>query len=296
MKTWFSWLVLACLVWAIPPALRAQDTQSQGGGAANVAPPQGQTQMSAAAPAPQANAAAPAPQANAVAPAPGVTPTPVGTPEGGKRVEATVEQLEQLINAPPEARLGREIDEPAKPFSLFKDQKRIDQLLGENPRYVYIPMGTDPMILPWVRNRVMAAELVQEALELKSSGKYQEALSKVDLVLDRFGDTDSVEKARQLKMQLEAIVHNESGGEGPKVTPGPTPRTLPVWIPENTRGIVFDVHDPKNSSVLIGEYILHAGESIPSYPGIKVVEIQRSMVTLNYQGEVFQLPVEGTGP
>lgn len=268
MKTWLSWLALASLLWAIPPALLAQDSTTTD--------------------------EQPATEEEVVEATPTALPTPVPT-QGGERIEATVEQLEQLINAPEEARLGREVDESDQPFTLFGDRKRIEELLGDNPRYVYVPSGTDPMIVPWVRNRVMAAELLSEAREFFMAGRLQDALDKLNMILERFGDSDSVEKTRELKMTIEKRIAegNATKPDPNLIPPGPTPRDLPVWISENTRGIVFDVDDAKKSSVLIGEYILHPGESIPSYPGIKVVAIDRSRVTLDYQGQVFQLQVEG---
>jgi len=293
MKSCLSWLVLASLPWTVTLAAVAQEPApvKPAEQAQAAPPPQAPAQAPEAAPA-QAPAPAPA-QAQPVQAPIEVLPSPAPTPQP-QRIEATVEQLEELINAPEEAQLGREVDENLnQPFALFNDKKRIEDLLGDNPSYVYIPSGTDPMIVPWIRNRVMAAELVSEAAELKSTGKYQDALDKVNLVLERFGDSDSVDKARKLKQELEMLA--SSPGETPRlpVPTDPTPPTLPIWIPENTRGVVYDVNDPANSSVLIGEYILRAGETIPSYPGIKVVAIGRSEVTLDYQGQVFRLPVEG---
>ncbi len=249
-----------------------------------------------AAPAPAEAPPAPA-EPTPMAPAEAQPPAPAAlTTTAPERVEYTAEQLEQMINAPPAARLGRELDEPDKPFALFSDKKRIAELLGEEPGYVYQPMGTDPMIVPWVRNRVMAAELVQEARELVGNGKYDEALAKVDLVLERFGDTDSVEKARELKMQIDKLKQSAVPPPEPGALQPPPDKTvvsLPVWITENTKGVIFDVKDPKNSTVLIGEYILHVGDMIPSFPGIKIAAIDKSSVTMDYQGQSFRLRVEG---
>jgi len=57
--------------------------------------------------------------------------------------------------------------------------------------------------------------------------------------------------------------------------------------------VVFDVGNPDSSSVLLGDFILNLGDPIPSYPGIKVAKIEKSMVTYDYQGEMFQVMVEG---
>ncbi len=251
--------------------------------------------------------APPPPPASSTDPAPAAAPAgqPIEIslqgepPAEGERIEATVEELERLINAPAEARLGREVDEPDQPFALFQDKDRVDELLGKDPRYVYIPAGSDPMIVPWVRNRVMAEELVAEAKELMAGGKYDEALGKVKTVLERFSDaeTEAVGEARRMRERLDTLIaeRNEVAEVGEislEVPAGPQP-VLPAWIPENTKGIIFDVKDPDQSTVLIGEYILKVGDSIPSYPGITVYEIKKGMVTLDYQGTKFRLLVEG---
>jgi len=228
-------------------------------------------------------------QSALAAPALPAQPTPV--PE---RVEATVEQLEQLINAPREARLGREVDEPVQAPSLFGDPVTVQRLLGEDPRYVYIPAGEDPMIVPWVRDRVKAAELLTEAQQLYAEGKLQDALVKAKIILEQFPRTDSVGKALDLKNRIEAELRRARPvPSDEKQIPVQEQRILPPWIHENTRGVVFDVGNPDSSSVLLGDFILNLGDPIPSYPGIKVAKIEKSMVTYDYQGEMFQVMVEG---
>lgn len=213
-----------------------------------------------------------------------------------ERIEATIEQLEQLINAPREARLGREVDEPAQAPTLFGDSATIQRLLGEDPRYVYIPAGEDPMIVPWVRDRVKAAELLAEAQQLVAEGKLQDALIKTKIILDQFSRTDSVGKALELKNRIEAELRRALAQQRPgdiKQLPVQEQRILPPWIQGHTRGVVFDIANPDASSVLLGDFILNLGDPVPSYPGIKIAKIENNIVTYDYQGELFQVMVEG---
>lgn len=228
-------------------------------------------------------------QAPPTVPAAPALPTPI--PE---RIEATIEQLEQLINAPREAQLGREVDEPAQPLSLFGDPVTIQRLLGEDPRYVYIPAGDDPMIVPWVRDRVKAAELLVEAQKLYTEGKLQEALAKARIILDQFPRTDSVGKALELKNRIEAELRRARPRQDETLPiPVQEQRILPPWIQENTRGLVFDEDNPEGSLVLLGDFNLKVGDPVPSYPGIKIAKIEKGIVTFDYQGELFQVMVEG---
>ena len=210
-----------------------------------------------------------------------------------ERVEATVEEIERYINAPAPARLGREVDEKDKPVALFGDPDSVRRLLGEEPRYVYIPSGEDPMIVPWVRDQVMAAELMIEAQQLYKEGKYEEALAKVRVVIEQFSRTDSLGKAQDLRKAIESEIVKpaESSGDAPKITA--MKRKFPEWIEKNTSGVIYDESDPKLSKVLVGDFVLGMGDSVPSYAGIKVVHIEKSMVTFDFQGDLHQVPVEG---
>jgi len=219
-------------------------------------------------------------------------PRPGAASGQGQTIEATIEQIEQLIAAPPSARLGREVDEPDRPASLFDDPRRVRALLGEDPGYVYVPAGNAPMIVPWGRERVMAAELVAEAQQLLAEGKLDEALVKVNQVLEKFPKAEGARQALELRNQIERrmVAAGPTTGEAPVAF---TPVSLPPWVEQNTRGVMFDKTAPKGSTVLIGDYVLAAGDSIPNYPGIRIKEIAERLVVFDFQGEQFRLQVEG---
>ncbi len=211
-----------------------------------------------------------------------------------ERIEATVEKIEEMIALPPTAQLGREIDEPEKPTALFSDAKRIQELLGDEPRYVYVPMGGDPMIVPWVRERVMASELLAEAEQHFREGRMQEAIVRCNMIVERFPRSDGAPKAQALKSRIEKMMAAPEPGKEGEIRPIEVVRQpLPTWIQQNTRGILFNQESPKESLVLIGDFLLATGDTIPNYAGIRVKEISKSIVTYDFQGDLYKVMVEG---
>ena len=218
---------------------------------------------------------------------------------GVEEVEASIEDIEKLISAPPSAQLGREVDEPTAPTSLFGEQERINELLGSEPRYVYLPAGGDPMIIPWVRDRVMATELLEEASNIleKNRGKWNpelllQAKEKVVEVIERFPDTEQAKHALELREKIDRILDSRRGTEGEALPVGQEVK-LPAWIRDNTRGVVFDEEHPEESAVLIGDFVVQKNSRIKSYPGITIEHIDESKVVFKYQGKLFPIPVEG---
>ena len=72
---------------------------------------------------------------------------------------------------PQEEDLGKELEEPEKPATLFKTQEDVRKLLGDEPRFVYSPRNLpDPMIIPWVRRDVIVREMMEAAQEKIKQG------------------------------------------------------------------------------------------------------------------------------
>lgn len=222
------------------------------------------------------------------------TATPVVPAIPSDKIEATVEQLEELIAAPASARLGREVDEPEQQTALFGDPDRVRRLLGDEPRYVYIPAGDDPMIVPWVRERVMAAELVAEAEQLLQEGKHKDALARVNQVLERFPRAEGAKQAVLLKGRITRLLEGSSvSGSSQEAPIQMPPPDIPQWVQQNTRGVLYNTEKPQESFALIGDYVLARGETIPNYPGIQVDRFEKGAVILKYQGQEYKLLVEG---
>lgn len=217
------------------------------------------------------------------------------TSAGAPKVEATIEQIENLISAPPEARIGREIDEGKNREVLFGDPKRIAQLLGEDPRFVYIPAGGDPMIVPWIRERVMALEILDEAKSLYKQRQLQAALQKVKTVIESYSGTDAAKEARELSQKIEKELATDVAGGNNTPIPKPEDQGLPLppWIQNNTRGVAFNETSPTDSIVLVGDFALRPGETVPSFPGITIKEVAKGTVTYDYQGSLHKVQVEG---
>ncbi len=216
----------------------------------------------------------------------------------GRNIEATVSDLEALISLPPQARLGRESDEDlANPRNLFESKEAQEFLLGEHPKFIYIPEGTDPMIIPWVREQIVVAELLSDAEEAFKRAKdannkttaQEDALPKVARILESYPSAPNATQAKQLKVQIETFINTM---ENP-VTDGekkPTPTTfvkLPPWITTNTHGVVLDLENPADSVVLVGDYVLRPGESVDRFPTVVVKEVRSQQVVFEYQDHEF---------
>lgn len=219
-------------------------------------------------------------------------------PEGA--VEDTVPELEALIALPPMARLGRESDENlGKPRNLFESEEARRSLLGDNPRFIYVPEGTDPMIIPWVREAIVAGELLADAEKIfreaapngdRDAGK--RALDKLVEIRTKYPQAVVAQAAATLEAQVTAFVSAQSDDPTTSRPINPIRKDLPPWVPSNTTGILLDLEDPSQSIVLVGDYILRVGDALPRYTNVKVKEIRAQQVVYDYDGSEHLVQVK----
>ena len=217
------------------------------------------------------------------------------------RIEATVEEIEMLISLPRSAQLGREADEdPRAPRNLFKSKEVRDALLGTKPDFVYFPEGIDPMIIPWVRNQIVAAELLDDVREMIARGdlnSLRRAQEITEEIVSRYKDTDQAPQAGRMRTQIlteiTRLTTKAAGPENPDATPtGPAIAPPPRWIISNTRGVIVDKVHPEDSYVLIGDDILRQGDKVPRFPQVVIQEILPGEVIFQYQGHDFLVRVK----
>lgn len=213
----------------------------------------------------------------------------------------TVIDLEALINLPASARLRREADEnPDKPRSLFDSTEIRSAYLGITPRYVYIPRGVDPMIIPWIRERIVVGELLEDtqsefdALRRETNPEIalataRKVLRKTESIATDYPNTNRLPDVQklsdevrvfidQLTKPVDNVVDDNTEIKAPKVTV-----VLPIWVRENTRGIIYDRENIDNSVVLVGDFIVTEGQQIERYPTVTVKDIQDRRVIYEFQ-------------
>lgn len=221
---------------------------------------------------------------------------PAASP-AGPNVEASVEQLERLINLPQPARLGRESEERSTPSNVFVDPATRERLLGKNPRFVYFPEGPDPMIVTWLRDAILAQELLDDARLARTNQDLKGAEAKLAEMIERFPATEAARQGqRELtevrrEIQIADTSRRPGPQSGPPVVAPPvvTQQLLPPWVVQNTNGVMLT----KIPSVLVGDHILTVGQSVPRFAGVKVKRIEESRVVYEFQGQEFPIEVVG---
>lgn len=222
---------------------------------------------------------------------------PAASP-AGPNVEASVEQLERLINLPQPARLGRESEERSTPSNVFVDPATRERLLGKNPRFVYFPEGPDPMIVTWLRDAILAQELLDDARLARTNQDLKGAEAKLAELIERFPATEAARQAQrelaEIRREIQSqIASGSQSGTKPKddapKPPVVTQQLLPPWVVQNTNGVMLT----KIPSVLVGDHILTVGQSVPRFAGVKVKRIEESRVVYEFQGQEFPIEVVG---
>lgn len=206
-----------------------------------------------------------------------------------------LDRIAELIALPPGAQLGREADEnlenPGR--GVFGDESVAKQILGEKPRFIYYPKGADPMIIPWVRDAIVAAEKFADAEKAIAAGQLETARDLLKEIATKFPDTAEAKKAPDLVAQLDRRIQDinnpPEGGVTTIARPDDTGAELPKDVRERTNGVVFSA----NPRVLVFDFILAEGDRVPRYPGIRVKKITESEVIYEFQGKDFPVPVDG---
>jgi hypothetical protein len=229
--------------------------------------------------------------------------------DGLGRVEATVDEIDAMIALPPGARLREADEDLTNPADAIRE-RGVENLLGTAPRFVYVPQGISPMIIPWVREQVVLEELEMEVARLRATGApedLQKALETVRRVNEQYGANPNAAWARVAETTLLAQLRGPEDAtaqpEQPlEVVQGPTAEEiiLPAWIRDNTKGVMFDKQDPGRSMVLVGRDLLNPGQRVPRYSQVIVKEIGQSQVdnrvedgyvVFEFRSRDFRVPV-----
>lgn len=224
----------------------------------------------------------------------GTPPAPAGmTPP--PKIEASVEEIQRLIDLPSTAQLGLESDEdPTKPKTMFVDTKSILEVFGEKPVFVYFPEGVDPMIIPWVRQQIIAQELLEKGRVLAAAGDYEKAMAIYQEILDKYAATPVAPEARrELDVVRRIVTQNAAAEGGVQVTSPDQPEVmLPKAIADSTTGIMY--MGPRGSQVIIFDEIVGVGDRVPRYANVTVKDIQPGLIVYEFQGKSFEVTVDGS--
>lgn len=213
--------------------------------------------------------------------------------------ETTVIDLEALINLPASARLRREADEnTAQPNSVFDNAELRARYLGEKPRFVYIPKGVDPMIIPWIRERIVVGELIGDAQAEFDAAKREatkdlqiaaatKVLRKVEGIAAEYPSNNRLADIQKMADDIRAYLLSltvETIDTDTTTRPIVAREIqLPTWVRENTRGIIIDPIEPEKSITLVGDLILRQGDVVERFPAVRVKSIQERRVIFEFQ-------------
>lgn len=212
---------------------------------------------------------------------------PIPEPETTASVEASVDDIQSLINLPPTGQLGKESDEDiTKHANIFANTG------SQEMKYIYFPEGVDPMIIPWIREQIVAAELMEKAKALEAAKDYSQALVIVQEVAEKYPETPEGRNAPTVRSRIQGILAAQASGSS-QVTIERPPEgdvELPTPVRINTNGIIVMGSKPK---VLVFDFILGEGDTVPRYTAVRVKKITEGEVTYEYQGQEFKIQVDG---
>lgn len=226
-------------------------------------------------------------------PPPAVAGAEVTSLEG--TVEATIDEIQELIALP--ATLGRESDEAPQPGVFEKDKT----ILMLDPPFVYVPAGLpDPLIIPWVRDQVVFQEKMDEARKMLAEGKASRQVATIKKAIELLGSVPP--PPDQAASTALAALRSELAKEVAKleaptnVDTGPSePTQVVVTLPEpvraTTNGIILDRDNPNESMVVVGDYMLRPGQTVPRFPRVRVKAINKQSVIYEFSGREFVVNV-----
>jgi hypothetical protein len=195
---------------------------------------------------------------------------------------------------------AREMDETA-PINIFPNPEVVKRLLFGRKPFVYDDRGfQDPMIIPWIRDKILVQELIaqaqayrQEAARLPPSEERMELLRKALNELNRAIQIDPTDKLGKTAEAEKETIRKLMDATGDGTTFKPTPRKdLPKWIIINTRAVIYDQSGENDHKVLLGDDVLGINGVVPKYPDVKVVEVTRDTIVYEYDGERYPVKVE----
>jgi len=177
---------------------------------------------------------------------------------------------------------------------IMDDPDALRELLGENPRWVWHidpnQARPDPMLIPWVAEKLLIEARDAEARALEGVGQLEEALEIYLDLLDTLSDPDYRLMIEARVAQLTERIEQSRMMAAQPAQPGETPATqqvvepvLPQYVIAETRGIIYD---PLGGSIVaVGDQSLGVGEEVEGFPGVVVKSI-------GYQTAVFSVTNE----
>lgn len=211
-------------------------------------------------------------------------------------LDASVSELEQLIGAPGGVRIREFQEDLENPPNLFDSDERIQDIFGDTPRFIYFPEGVDPMIIPWVRERIVAEELFEEARVATANQDWERALGILAEIRENYPNTEHGQRAPaelarvQGLRDAERAPTTETAEPDLPVAPEAQQVVLPNWIAQNTNGVMLS-EDP---IVIVGNDFLRIGDRVPRYSSVIVKAISESEVVYEFQNQDFAVEVVGT--
>ncbi len=208
---------------------------------------------------------------------------------------ASSDTINQILNGK-DKEIISELEASSEPFSLFNTPEDVKRLLSKEPKFIYDPKRLpDPMIIPWVRDQVLANEKLDKAKQLFTSKDYQSVLEICNDIIENH--TEAVGIVNQANILLEKTkkeindlkvrnieVTKKGEDQIPKVE-------LPGAIRTGTKGILFS-KDGK-AMVLLNNNILKVGEEVPDYKGVFIEEVKNTgEVIYRYKGVLFPVTVK----
>ncbi len=178
--------------------------------------------------------------------------------------------------------------------SVFDDPESLRNLLGDNPRWVWNIDPTrsrpDPMLIPWVAEKLLYEARDAEAKALEGLGKLDEALKIYNSLLTQVTDPQYRVTLEERMADLTAKIAERDrlmAAQGVPATQPAGPAViepeLPQYVLTETRGIIYD--PAGDSFIAVGDQNLRVGEAVEGFPSVRVKSI-------SYQTAVFSVTNE----
>lgn len=150
----------------------------------------------------------------------------------------------------------------------------------------------DPMVIPFVKDEAVRADLLTRMNEAAEAARNSEALAIARHLVINFPTSPEAEKAQVLIEVLAAGGDTTTTIERP-VTDGKQP-VLPTFVATNTKMILTS---PTGNQVMVGYHILREGDPVPDHPTVVVEEIRATEVVYKVSNEfmskTFVVSVQG---
>lgn len=204
--------------------------------------------------------------------------------------------IKQLLGDSQQVEIGKESDEIAEPFKLFNTPEDVKRLLVKEPKFIYDPKRLpDPMIIPWVRDQLLATEKLDKAKQYFVSKEYESVLQICNDILENHKNVTGIVNQAQTLLdktkkeitdakQKKTIVRQDGEEKEIQVE-------LPSAVRSGTKGILYS--GGGKALALINDNIVAIGDEVPDNKGVFLEEIKSSgEVIFRYKGVLFPVTVK----